>query len=115
MNLPSLLIGGVEITGEAIVTLGVTIFIMVALTSFMKYTKTGMAMLAVAEDKGAAQLMGINVKLLCRLLVYLYHDSIKKTIPILHRPIFWIGIALIYHSIFYFATYCPFSMQGLLV
>ena len=27
----------------------------------MKYTKTGMAMLAVAEDKGAAQLMGINV------------------------------------------------------
>ena len=61
VNLPSLLIGGVEITGEAIVTLGVTIFIMVALTSFMKYTKTGMAMLAVAEDKGAAQLMGINV------------------------------------------------------
>ncbi len=61
VNLPSLLIGGVEITGEAMVTLGVTIFIMAALTSFMKYTKTGMAMLAVAEDKGAAQLMGINV------------------------------------------------------
>lgn len=61
VKLPSLLIGGVEITGEAIVTLGVTIFVMAVLTSFMKYTKTGIAMLAVAEDKGAAQLMGINV------------------------------------------------------
>ena len=34
---------------------------MVILTLFVKYTKTGRAMIAVSEDKDAAQLMGINV------------------------------------------------------
>ena len=34
---------------------------MVALTLFIKKTKTGRAMLALSEDRGAAQLMGINV------------------------------------------------------
>ena len=34
---------------------------MIALTLFVNKTKTGKAMLAVSEDKGAAQLMGINV------------------------------------------------------
>ena len=34
---------------------------MIALTSFVKYTKAGRAMVAVSEDRGAAQLMGINV------------------------------------------------------
>jgi branched-chain amino acid transport system permease protein len=34
---------------------------MIALTVFVKYTKTGRAMVAVSEDRGAAQLMGINV------------------------------------------------------
>lgn len=54
-------IGGLELTGESIVTLGITILIMVGLTLFIKKTKMGKAMLAVSEDKGAAQLMGINV------------------------------------------------------
>ena len=54
-------IGGLELTGESIVTLGVTILIMIGLTLFIKKTKMGKAMLAVSEDKGAAQLMGINV------------------------------------------------------
>ncbi len=54
-------IGPIELTGEAIVTLGVTLVIMIALTLFIKKTKIGKAMLAVSEDKGAAQLMGINV------------------------------------------------------
>ena len=34
---------------------------MIALSLFVKYTKIGRAMIAVSEDKGAAQLMGINV------------------------------------------------------
>lgn len=54
-------IGGLELTGVSIVTLGVTVIIMIGLTVFIKKTKMGKAMLAVSEDKGAAQLMGINV------------------------------------------------------
>ena len=49
------------ISTSAAVTLVVGAIIMVALTLFIKFTKTGSAMLAVSEDKGAAQLMGINV------------------------------------------------------
>ena len=37
---------------------------MVGLTLFVKRTKTGRAMVAVSEDKGAAQLMGINVNVI---------------------------------------------------
>ncbi len=44
-----------------IVTLIVAAIIMVVLTLFVKYTKTGRAMVAVSEDKEAASLMGINV------------------------------------------------------
>ncbi|MCI5603999.1 MAG: branched-chain amino acid ABC transporter permease [Lachnospiraceae bacterium] len=50
-----------KISGEAVVTIIVTVVIMVALTLFINKTKAGMAMQAVSEDKGAAQLMGINV------------------------------------------------------
>ena len=53
--------GQVSITGEAIVTIITCVVIMIALTLFVNKTKAGQAMLAVAEDKGAAQLMGINV------------------------------------------------------
>lgn len=45
----------------SIVTLVIAGIIMVALTLFVKYTKTGRAMVAVSEDRGAAQLMGVNV------------------------------------------------------
>lgn len=54
-------IGGIELTGESAVTIGVTVIIMICLTLFINKTKTGRAMLAVSEDKGAAQLMGVNV------------------------------------------------------
>lgn len=50
-----------KISGEAVVTIIVAIVIMVILTLFVNHTKTGMAMKAVSEDKGAAELMGINV------------------------------------------------------
>ncbi|MCR5720864.1 MAG: branched-chain amino acid ABC transporter permease [Lachnospiraceae bacterium] len=49
------------ITGETIVTVLACIIIMIVLTLFVNKTKAGRAMLAVSEDKGAAQLMGINV------------------------------------------------------
>ena len=49
------------ITTAAAVTLVCGVIIMVALTLFIKCTKTGRAMLAVSEDRGAAVLMGINV------------------------------------------------------
>ena len=49
------------ISPEAIVTVVVCILIMIGLTTFTSKTKMGKAMRAVSEDKGAAQLMGINV------------------------------------------------------
>ena len=52
---------GVPVQVSALVTLGVTVVVMTALTLFVKYTRLGRAMIAVSEDKGAAQLMGINV------------------------------------------------------
>jgi len=53
--------GQLVITGESIVTVAVCVVIMIALTLFTSKTKMGKAMRAVSEDKGAAQLMGINV------------------------------------------------------
>ena len=58
---PPLSAGELTITGVTLVTIISCIVIMIALTLFIKKTKQGQAMLAVAEDKGAAQLMGINV------------------------------------------------------
>lgn len=53
--------GSLVITAETIVTIVSCIVIMVCLLTFINKSKPGQAMLAVAEDKGAAQLMGINV------------------------------------------------------
>lgn len=61
ITIPSLKVGSVTIPGITLVTLVVTFIIMVALTLFINKTKTGNAMRAVSEDKGAAELMGINV------------------------------------------------------
>ncbi len=52
---------GVTVQVSALVTLAFTIVVMIALTLFVKCTRIGRAMIAVSEDKGAAQLMGINV------------------------------------------------------
>ncbi len=49
------------ITTAAAVTLVCGIIIMIALTLFINCTRTGSAMLAVSEDRGAAILMGVNV------------------------------------------------------
>lgn len=54
-------IGSAELNLNTKLTLVVGAVIMVALTLFVKYTRTGRAMQAVSEDRGAAQLMGVNV------------------------------------------------------
>ena len=53
--------GQLTITWEAIITIVVSLIIMVSLTLFINKSKPGRAMLAVSEDRGAAQLMGVNV------------------------------------------------------
>jgi len=53
--------GQLTIKAEAVLTIIVCVIIMIALTLFVNKTKIGKAMRAVSEDKGAAQLMGINV------------------------------------------------------
>ena len=53
-------IGTLKIDYSTFVTLGVTVLVMVGLTLFVKYSKTGRAMVAVSEDRDAALLMGIN-------------------------------------------------------
>ena len=61
VKIPALKAAGLNISGETIVTILACIVIVVGLTLFINKTKPGQAMLAVSEDKGAAQLMGINV------------------------------------------------------
>ncbi len=53
--------GKLLITGEVLLTVTVSVLVMIGLTLFTGKTRTGKAMRAVAEDRDAAQLMGINV------------------------------------------------------
>ena len=63
VKVPALSLAGgqVVITGETLVTIICCVAIMIVLSLFIKKTKAGQAMLAVSEDKDAAELMGINV------------------------------------------------------
>ena len=63
VNLSALPLAGgkIPISAETIVTIIVSLILMVSLTLFVNKTKPGRALLAVSEDKGAAQLMGVNV------------------------------------------------------
>ena len=62
-----IIIGDIRISLAAVITLVVGAIIMIALTLFIKTTKLGRAMLAVSEDKAAAQTMGINVNMIISL------------------------------------------------
>ena len=53
--------GKLVISSVTIVTVIVCVVIMIGLMLFIRKTKAGQAMLAVSEDKDAAQLMGVNV------------------------------------------------------
>jgi len=54
-------LSGVNVSYLTLLTIAACVVIMVALTLFTGKTKMGKAMRACSEDKGAAQLMGINV------------------------------------------------------
>lgn len=60
-NLGTLKIGELAIGYNTIITLVCSVVVMIVLNIFVKFSRTGRAMIAVSEDKGAAQLMGINV------------------------------------------------------
>ncbi|MBQ3099664.1 MAG: branched-chain amino acid ABC transporter permease [Clostridia bacterium] len=59
-NLGNITIGSLVVQKHIVITLVSSVAIMTVLTLFVKYTRIGRAMIAVSEDKGAAQLMGIN-------------------------------------------------------
>ncbi len=63
VNIPAIRLfdGQLVISGVTVATIASSVIIMIALTIFTGKTKVGKAMRAVSEDKGAAQLMGINV------------------------------------------------------
>jgi branched-chain amino acid transport system permease protein len=58
---PSFQAGGVEIAAKQIMVIVLAIVMMVALQLFIHNTKIGKAMRATAQDRDAAQLMGINI------------------------------------------------------
>ena len=60
-DLGNFTIGDLKVSVYTLITLICSFAIMIALNFFVKYTKIGRAMIAVSEDRGAAQLMGINV------------------------------------------------------
>ncbi len=61
LNLGEIRLGSLHISVLTLLTILISVAVMVGLTLFVKYTKMGRAMVAVSEDRGAAQLMGINV------------------------------------------------------
>ena len=65
LALPTLnLFGGrLTISGVTLLSILANLVIMLALTTFISRTKMGKAMRCVSEDRGAAELMGINVNL----------------------------------------------------
>ena len=58
---PTFMIGGVEIAAKQILVIVLAIVMMIALQTFIYNTKLGKAMRATAQDRDAAQLMGINI------------------------------------------------------
>jgi len=58
---PQLTLGPLQITTQQLVVVGLAIVSMIALHLFVNRTRTGRAMRAVAQDRQAASLMGVNV------------------------------------------------------
>ncbi|MBQ3485610.1 MAG: branched-chain amino acid ABC transporter permease [Clostridia bacterium] len=62
-NTISMLNDQLKISGNMVVTILACVAIMICLTLFINKTKLGKAMRGVSEDRGAAELMGINVNM----------------------------------------------------
>jgi branched-chain amino acid transport system permease protein len=58
---PSVAVGGVTIAAKQVLVIALAIVMMIALQLFVYRTKMGKAMRATAQDRDAAQLMGINI------------------------------------------------------
>lgn len=59
----NLMNGQLKISYVSLVTIAASLVVMAALSAFVSRTKMGKAMRCVSEDKGAAQLMGVNVNM----------------------------------------------------
>jgi branched-chain amino acid transport system permease protein len=55
-------VGGVRVSGNRLLVIGVTVAVLIALSYFLRRTRTGKAMRATAEADEAAVLMGIRVE-----------------------------------------------------
>ena len=58
---PTLALGGVNIALQQVVVVGLAVLVMLLLHLFVHKTRIGAAMRATAQDRDAAQLMGINI------------------------------------------------------
>jgi branched-chain amino acid transport system permease protein len=58
---PSISLGGVEVTAKQVAVIALAVIMMAALQLFITRTKLGKAMRATAQDRDAAQLMGIDI------------------------------------------------------
>ena len=60
----SISLGSASVSYLTLITIATCIVVMICLTLFINKTKTGSAMRACSEDKGASMLMGINVNMI---------------------------------------------------
>ena len=60
----SISLGSASVSYLTLITIATCIVVMICLTLFINRTKTGSAMRACSEDKGASMLMGINVNMI---------------------------------------------------
>ncbi|MGN1442207.1 MAG: branched-chain amino acid ABC transporter permease [Acutalibacteraceae bacterium] len=63
-NYGTVSLGSAQVSVATLLTLLIGAIIMITLQLFVKKTRLGRAMLAVSEDRGAAQLMGVNVNMI---------------------------------------------------
>ncbi|MBO4666545.1 MAG: branched-chain amino acid ABC transporter permease [Bacilli bacterium] len=87
-DLGTINIGSLVIQVGTLVTLGATLLVMVGLSLFIKKTKVGRAMIAVSEDRGASELMGISVNNIITItfLIGAVLAAIASTLYLLKSP-----------------------------
>ena len=83
-------VGAVLIVPEHVWVLGMTILLIVGVSLYLRYTRLGKAMRAVALDPYTASLMGINV-LRTKSLVYAVSTMLGGAAGILYAPLAYVG------------------------